>query len=622
MVSSKSKSRVWLYFRKNSEKSATCKICNKELKTSGNTTNLKTHLDRIHKNEIQEHEDDNTAENATATTSTPAKQRKITESFDVIESVPSSSKKFHQQNVKECFENISSASNKDGAKSKKITDAITNFVIMDNKPFSVVEGTGFRKLMKEVAPHYQMPSRETIKNRMEEKYNIQSLMFKDYIQKAESYCLTYDVWTETMQNKSFLGITIHFNDSTRLKSGTLGVIELTQKHTAEYLETELRKFLREWGVSVEKVSAVVTDNDATMMKMNRAIFGEKRIIPCFAHTLNLIVSKSLEHSGDLMELISKVRGIVKFIKRSVNASDELRKRQIEAGCSEGNVKKLILDVKTRWNSAYYMLERFYSLRAVLGQILLARDDAPSMVTGADLRIIRETLKLLLPFETITREISGDNYVTISKTIPLVSCLTEAMEGLTSVEEKVEKLREELKTELRKRFEKIEFNPSMALATALDPRFKTIHFKEPLAKVKVLNYLNNFLIENRVGDNVEDEEEKEKDNGKNSDFDIWKFHRIIANSKSKGMSSSVTQNEVQFYLNSPVAAMKKSPIEVWEELNTVYPSLYPHAKKYLGIVATSVPSERLFSKAGATITQERNRLTGKRLSKLLFLNSIM
>lgn len=46
-----------------------------------------------------------------------------------------------------------------------------------------------------------------------------------------------------------------------------------------------------------------------------------------------------------------------------------------------------------------------------------------------------------------------------------------------------------------------------------------------------------------------------------------------------------------------------------------------AMTYLPIVATSAPSERLFSEAGATVTQDRNRLLGTRLSKLLFLNSI-
>lgn len=43
----KPKSVVWNYFIK-TETGATCKICSQEVKSKGNTTNLKFHLDRSH----------------------------------------------------------------------------------------------------------------------------------------------------------------------------------------------------------------------------------------------------------------------------------------------------------------------------------------------------------------------------------------------------------------------------------------------------------------------------------------------------------------------------------------------------------------------------------------------
>lgn len=61
---------------------------------------------------------------------------------------------------------------------------------------------------------------------------------------------------------------------------------------------------------------------------------------------------------------------------------------------------------------------------------------------------------------------------------------------------------------------------------------------------------------------------------------------------------------------------------WSQRHSLtYPNLAPKALKLLTVLATSVPSECLFSKVGETIAEKRNSLQGKRLSTLLFLQSV-
>lgn len=48
MPPNKVKSKIWNYFNKNGDKEAVCTICKKRLKTSGNTTNLRGHLENVH----------------------------------------------------------------------------------------------------------------------------------------------------------------------------------------------------------------------------------------------------------------------------------------------------------------------------------------------------------------------------------------------------------------------------------------------------------------------------------------------------------------------------------------------------------------------------------------------
>lgn len=65
-----------------------------------------------------------------------------------------------------------------------------------------------------------------------------------------------------------------------------------------------------------------------------------------------------------------------------------------------------------------------------------------------------------------------------------------------------------------------------------------------------------------------------------------------------------------------------PLVWWKANGHKFPNIANLAKKYLCIVATSVPCERLFSQAGQVISQKRARLTSNRVNGLLFLNAFL
>lgn len=81
-------------------------------------------------------------------------------------------------------------------------------------------------------------------------------------------------------------------------------------------------------------------------------------------------------------------------------------------------------------------------------------------------------------------------------------------------------------------------------------------------------------------------------------------------------------ELKHYLDQPLLERTANPVSFWiKEYSLVYPSLSIIAKKYLVVVATSVQSERLFSRAGNILTDCRSRLSPEHLQQLLFLNSL-
>ena len=65
--------------------------------------------------------------------------------------------------------------------------------------------------------------------------------------------------------------------------------------------------------------------------------------------------------------------------------------------------------------------------------------------------------------------------------------------------------------------------------------------------------------------------------------------------------------------------KDNPLDWWRQHETHLPRLARLAKKYLSVPSTSVPSERVFSKAGQLVSARRAKLNPKNVDMILFLN---
>ncbi|CAH0716848.1 unnamed protein product, partial [Brenthis ino] len=91
------------------------------------------------------------------------------------------------------------------------------------------------------------------------------------------------------------------------------------------------------------------------------------------------------------------------------------------------------------------------------------------------------------------------------------------------------------------------------------------------------------------------------------YDFWQTHKQLVMGQKKKKKNK-DGDEISLYLSSPVLSLKSNPLEEWEEIKTVFPLLYKPARIFLVVVATSVPCERLFSKAGSIMTKNLNRLS--------------
>ncbi|KAG8237260.1 hypothetical protein J437_LFUL011290 [Ladona fulva] len=95
--------------------------------------------------------------------------------------------------------------------------------------------------------------------------------------------------------------------------------------------------------------------------------------------------------------------------------------------------------------------------------------------------------------------------------------------------------------------------------------------------------------------------------------IWeKFDSFVAGVQQNREVRSGGSVQVNGYVDEPLLSRNSDPLKWWGARKTFYPELCDLARRALCIVASSVPSERIFSKAGQIVTDKRNKLAGKKL----------
>lgn len=202
---------------------------------------------------------------------------------------------------------------------------------------------------------------------------------------AQKKCVSLMMDIGTKNEKSFLGIDVQLVVDKKLVSRSIGMFYFEDGRKSEDILNLVEKCLQRFGVKIEQVLSVTTDNGPNVKKAAREInampsssvidelfacddfsslmsqfvakFHDKADddwflyisgINCCVHTIQLVMNDAFKMlpSTDA-NIINQCREVAKFL-RLESTRNELRKNNIE-------IKKIRLDVNTRWCSKLNMV---------------------------------------------------------------------------------------------------------------------------------------------------------------------------------------------------------------------------------------------------------------------------
>ncbi|XP_057985290.1 zinc finger BED domain-containing protein RICESLEEPER 3-like [Hevea brasiliensis] len=336
-----------------------------------------------------------------------------------------------------------------------IREALVSMIIIDELTFKFVEGEGFRKFMRAICPKFKIPSRWTISRDCYLVYVEERSKLKSYLKRN----------CQKLHKKiiNFCPITSHKGDAIGraietclLEWGLDKIFTITVDNASsnDIAISYLKKKLANWGVTV-------SNSDYLHMR-------------CMAHIVNLVVMDGLKDVG---ESVLKVRNAVRYI-RSSPARLKKFKECVEYEKIDGK-SSLCLDVPTRWNSTYLMLniaqkyerafERYESQEPMF-RLELGENGVPDFHDWSECRKMAE---MLSHFYELTLRISGSRYITSNMFFGEISDLAFILnQWVDSTNVEVKNMGDRMKKKFDKYWGDIDkMNKLIYFATVLDPRDK-------------------------------------------------------------------------------------------------------------------------------------------------------
>ncbi|XP_010484883.1 PREDICTED: zinc finger BED domain-containing protein RICESLEEPER 3-like [Camelina sativa] len=340
----------------------------------------------------------------------------------------------------------------------------------------------------------------------------------------------------------------------------------------------------------------------------------------------------------------KIRKSIKYVKKSEHREILFAKCVESVGIK--HQAGFLLDVKTRWNSTYKMLDRALKYRAAFANLkVIDGKDYKFFPTKDEWKRLNSLCDLLDPFDQVTTLISGSTYPTSTLYFMQVWKINNWLTVNEFSEDEVIRI---MIVPMKDKFDNYweEVSDLFAMATVLDPRLKLTlanfcfgkldksscqqkieHLKSKLTTL-FESYENKSVFASQYPETRETYHHRDDNEGKRGNFSnydvfsslvvMFKILDFLAFRKDTLVASGKTS--LQMYLDEPAIDMKNFEsldiLKYWKDNSQRYGELASMACDLHSIPITTVASESSFSIGARVLNKYRSYLLPKNVQALI------
>ncbi|KAL0928761.1 hypothetical protein M5K25_000682 [Dendrobium thyrsiflorum] len=522
----------------------------------------------------------------------------------------------------------------------KVRESIAHYILINEKPFSVVEEFGFNLVLKTMSPYFLKYSRTTARSDVLLVYEKEKKKLHNALKSINRISFTTDIWKSKNQRISYMVVTGHYVDSNwKLQKRVLSFLHLSPPHTATEIVDTFYKSLHEWNLE-NKVFTLSVDNASNndraikLLKDNfrvrkKLFFGGKIFhVRCCAHILNLMVKNGIK---SIEFVVEKIRDTVSFLNASegrlLRFADVVHQLHLPT-------RKLIMDCATRWNSTYNMLTVALQLREAFTSYSEREVAYHNCPTEDEWKNIEKVCDVLGFFNEATNIISGTEYPTSNLFLSQICTIKKVLDdGSISSDEFVRNMTMKMKGKFDKYWG--ECNLLMAFGAIMDPRMKfiVIEFAYPMIygeqSGQNISYVRTLLYElfeeyvtyceeeakgasdtyrlKKDASKVESSSKTIKEGGANKYSGWLDFTAYVSEKTSKKPAKSDLDNYLEDGLEICPPGKTFDVIGWWKNNQAKYRILSRLAVEILAIPISTVASESTFSAGERVVDTYRSKL---------------